>query len=398
MKFIPHDYQKYAISFIEEHPEALLFLDLGLGKTIISLMAIQHLMYDSFEVSRVLVIAPLRVARDTWPSEIQKWDEVNGLRASVMVGTSKERSRAMNADADIYIINRENLKWLVDYLERHKIPWPFDMVVIDELSSFKNWKSQRFKALRRVRPFIKRIIGLTGTPASNGLMDLWAEVGSIDRGKRLGRFIGRYREAFFTPASMNPYTGVVYSYVLRPGADKEIYRHISDITISMAAKDYLHMPEAINVRHDVEMDEREQQVYDELKKELVANVDGQEITAANAAVLSGKLLQMATGTDRVLVPARSRENHGIPEGGRISAKRSENIRGFCRLECRKNPGSTDLSGICRSWSEPSGWRPYPDLVFAGLVAGVVSADKRAAEPPGTEKCGDDSSYCMQGHD
>lgn len=295
MKFKPHGYQAYAIRFIEEHREALLFLDLGLGKTIISLMAIESLMYDSFEVGRVLVVAPLRVARDTWPSEIKKWDEVSGLTASVMVGSSKERALALKADADIYIINRENLKWLVDYLEKNKLPWPFDMVVIDELSSFKNHKSQRFKALRKVRPCISRIIGLTGTPASNGLMDLWAEVGCIDKGERLGRFIGRYRDAFFTPASMNPYTGVVYKYALRPGAEDQIYDRISDITISMKAKDYLHMPDAVNVRHDVEMNSPEHDIYDEMKRELVANVDGEEVTAANAAVLSGKLLQMANG-------------------------------------------------------------------------------------------------------
>ena len=253
------------------------------------------MMYDRFDISKVLVVAPLRVARDTWPDEVKKWDEVSDLRISVMVGISKERSRALKTDADVYVINRENLKWLVDYLERHKIPWPFDTVVIDEISSFKNHKGQRWKSLRRVRPFIKRMIGLTGTPASNGLMDLWAEVGAIDGGQRLGRFIGRYREAYFKPGNMNPYTGVVYNYVLRPGAEEKIYDRISDITISMKAKDYLHMPEAIVVRHDVEMDQDEREIYDELRKDLVTTVDGEDITAANAAVLSGKLLQMANG-------------------------------------------------------------------------------------------------------
>ena len=248
MKFVPHDYQKYAIQFIEEHNIALLFLDLGLGKTACSLMAIEDLKYDRFEISKVLVVAPLRVARDTWPSEVKKWDQVSSLRVSVMLGGCKERIRALKAEADIYIINRENLRWLVEYLERHKTPWPFDTVVIDEISSFKNHKSQRWKALRKVRPFIKRMVGLTGTPASNGLMDLWAEVGAVDGGKRLGRFIGQYRDQYFKPDSLNPYTGVVYSYSLRPGAEVQIYQKISDITISMKTKDYLHMPPAIYVK------------------------------------------------------------------------------------------------------------------------------------------------------
>lgn len=295
MKFIPHDYQKYAIKFIEQHENALLFLDMGLGKTACSLMAIEDLKYDTFDIDKVLVVAPLRVARDTWPAEVKKWDELSNLRVSVMIGGCKERGRALKADADIYIINRENLRWLVEYLERHKIPWPFDTVIIDELSSFKNHKSQRWKALRKVRPFIKRMIGLTGTPASNGLMDLWAEVGVIDGGKRLGRFIGHYRDQYFKPDSLNPYTGVVYNYSLRPGAEEQIYKKISDITISMKAKDYLKMPPAIYVKHEVEMNDDERVIYDGLKKDLVTKVQGKDITASNAAVLSGKLLQMASG-------------------------------------------------------------------------------------------------------
>lgn len=295
MKFIPHEYQKYAINFIEQNENALLFLDLGLGKTAISLMAVEDLKYDTFDVNKVLVVAPLRVARDTWPAEVKKWDELSNLRVSLMIGGCKERGRALKADADVYIINRENLRWLVEYLERHKTPWPFDMVIIDELSSFKNHKSQRWKAMRKVRPFIKRMIGLTGTPASNGLMDLWAEVAVIDGGKRLGRFIGQYREQYFKPDSLNPYTGVVYSYSLRPGAEEQIYKKISDITISMKAKDYLKMPPAIYVKHEVEMSDDERAIYDGLKKDLVTKVQGKDITASNAAVLSGKLLQMASG-------------------------------------------------------------------------------------------------------
>lgn len=295
MKYTPHSYQAYAIEFIKTHLIALLFLDMGLGKTSICLMAIKELMYREFSITKVLVVAPLRVARDTWPAEVRKWEEVSGLRVSVLIGTSKEREAALQKNADIYTINRENLKWLVDYLESHRKKWPFDMVILDELSSFKNAKSLRFKALRRVRPYIKRIVGLTGTPASNGLMDLWAEVAAVDGGKRLGRFIGNYRATYFTPDRMNPYTGIVYSYSLRPGAEEEIYDRISDITISMKAKDYLHMPEAVMVKHEVTMDKSERSVYEKLKEELVTTVKGEEITASNAAVLSGKLLQLASG-------------------------------------------------------------------------------------------------------
>lgn len=295
MKYTPHSYQAYAIEFIKTHLIALLFLDMGLGKTSICLMAIKELMYREFSITKVLVVAPLRVARDTWPAEVRKWEEVSGLRVSVLIGTSKEREAALQRNADIYTINRENLKWLVDYLESHRKKWPFDMVILDELSSFKNAKSLRFKALRRVRPYIKRIVGLTGTPASNGLMDLWAEVAAVDGGKRLGRFIGNYRATYFTPDRMNPYTGIVYSYSLRPGAEEEIYDRISDITISMKAKDYLHMPEAVMVKHEVTMDKSERSVYEKLKEELVTTVKGEEITASNAAVLSGKLLQLASG-------------------------------------------------------------------------------------------------------
>ena len=253
------------------------------------------LMFDRFEVSKVLVIGPLRVCSSVWPQERLKWDGLDFLQMSVIVGSSKQREAAMKVPADVYVVNRENVKWLVDYLEKYHIPWPFDMVVIDELSSFKNHQSQRWKALRKVRPKIKRMVGLTGTPASNGLMDLWAEVYLIDGGQRLGRFIGRYREAFFKPSGMNPYTGVVYNYVPLPGAEEAIYDRISDIAVSMKALDYLDMPEYLPVTHVVEMDGRERKLYEEMKKDLLVTVEGEEIDAANAAALSGKLLQMANG-------------------------------------------------------------------------------------------------------
>lgn len=291
-----HSYQNYCVNFIEEHPEALLILEMGLGKTIISLTAIKDLMHDEFAVQKTLVIAPLRVARDVWPQEKDLWSHTRDLRMSVMIGGCKDRVRALNTDADIYVINRENVRWLADYLERHHTPWPFDCVVIDEISSFKNYKSQRYKALRKVRPFIKRIWGLTGTPASNGLLDLWGEVAIIDQGKRLGRFIGRYREAYFKAGDQNPYTGVVYNYVPLPGAEEAIYQKISDISVSMKAKDFLpDLPQCLTVNHTVEMSPEEKKQYEKMKQELVLTIDGEEIDAANAAVLSGRLLEMANG-------------------------------------------------------------------------------------------------------
>ena len=252
-------------------------------------------MLDELSVSKVLVIAPLRVARDTWLTEIGKWDHLADLDAAVIVGDLKTRTAAVNSSALIYIVNRENVKWLVEYYEKNGLRWDFDCVVIDELSSFKNYQSQRFKWLRKVRPFVKRWIGLTGTPTSNGLMDLWAEIGILDGGERLGRFIGRFRDSYFKPGSMNPSTGVVFSYVPRPGAEEQIYERISDITISMKAVDHLQMPECICVNHEVEMDPRERKLYDQLKRDLIIPTEDGDIDAANAASLSNKLLQMSNG-------------------------------------------------------------------------------------------------------
>lgn len=252
-------------------------------------------MLDTLSVSKVLVIAPLRVARDTWPAEIRKWDHLKELDVSVIVGDVKTRTAAINRPAMVYIINRENTKWLVEYYEKNGRRWDFDCVVIDELSSFKNHQSQRFKWLRKIRPYVKRWIGLTGTPTSNGLMDLWAEIGILDGGERLGRFIGRYREAYFRPGAMNPHTGIVYQYTLRPGAEEQIYRKISDITISMQALDYLQMPECISVSHEVEMSPAEKNVYDLMKSDLIIPLEDGDIDAVNAASLSNKLLQMSNG-------------------------------------------------------------------------------------------------------
>ena len=252
-------------------------------------------MLDSLSVTKTLVIAPLRVARDTWPAEIRKWDHLKELDVSVIVGDVKTRVGAISRPALVYIVNRENTRWLVEFYEKNGWRWDFDCVVIDELSSFKNHQSQRFKWLRKVRPYVKRWIGLTGTPTSNGLMDLWAEIGILDGGERLGRFIGRYREAYFKPGAMNPYTGVVYQYTIRPGAEEQIYRKISDITISMKAMDYLQMPECISIRHEVQMSPAEKNIYDQLKTDLIIPLEDGDIDAANAASLSNKLLQMSNG-------------------------------------------------------------------------------------------------------
>lgn len=288
MKFMPHDYQKYAIEYIKSHPITALFLDMGLGKTVTTLTAIRDLMYDAFEVKRVLVVAPLRVARDTWPDELRKWNHLKELTCSVVVGTVAERRRALQQDADIYIVNRENLAWLY---ENSRLD--FDMVVLDELSSFKNHQSKRFRAMKAMRPKVKRIVGLTGTLTGNGLMDLWAEFRILDMGERLGRYISQYRNLYFKPDKRNGM--VVYSYKPLPGAEEAIYHQISDITMSMKATDYLEMPELVSVAKEVRLSETEKKRYDELKKSLVLELPGGEVTSANAASLTLKLSQMANG-------------------------------------------------------------------------------------------------------
>lgn len=290
MRFIPHAYQQYAIQHIETHKEAALFLDMGLGKTVIALSAIWDLAFDFFEVSKVLVVAPLRVARDTWPAEIEKWEHLKYMTYSVVVGTEEERRQALLKKALVYIINRENVDWLVS---KSGVPFRFDMVVIDELSSFKSHTSKRFKSFLKVRPRIKRIVGLTGTPSGNGLMDLWAEFQLLDMGKRLGRYISHYREAFFEPDKRNQM--MVFSYKPRPGAAKEIYQLIGDMTISMKSLDFLPMPKLIMNEVHVKLSPAERKVYDELRKKMALSIEGKEIDAANAAALSGKLLQMANG-------------------------------------------------------------------------------------------------------
>lgn len=283
-----HDYQNYATNFIEQNDIAAVLLDMGLGKTAITLTALNDLLFDYFTSHKILIIAPLRVARETWPNEIKKWDHLKDLKYSVVVGTEKERMTALYQPADIYIINRENVCWLVENWK-----FDFDTVVVDELSSFKNGKAKRFKSLMKVRPKVKRIVGLTGTPAGNGLMDLWAEFKVLDMGKRLGRFISGYRDEYFLPDKRNGQ--VIFTYKPKDGAEELIYKRINDITISMKAQDHIKMPELVEVEYPVYLNDKERKKYEELKKELVLSLDGGEITIANAATLANKLSQMANG-------------------------------------------------------------------------------------------------------
>ena len=290
MKYAPHNYQSYATSFILKHPISAVLLEMGLGKSVISLTAINDLMLDYFDVSRTLVIAPLRVANSTWPDEIKKWDHLKHLNYSVVIGSEKERLEALKKPAHIYLINRENVDWLIT---KSGISWKFDMVVIDELSSFKSHQAKRFKSLLKVRPKIKRIVGLTGTPSSNGLMDLWAEFRLLDMGERLGRYITYYRQNFFVPDKRNQQ--MIFSYKPKDGAEKKIYSLISDITISMKSKDFLKMPECVMNEVVVSLSDKEQKLCDSLKQDMVLSLEENEIDAINAAALSNKLLQMSNG-------------------------------------------------------------------------------------------------------
>lgn len=287
MQYKPHDYQKFAVDFIETHPEAAVLLECGLGKTSITLTALNDMMFDRFEVHKVLIIAPIRVCRNSWAAEIEKWDHLKGMTYSLVLGSRDQRLAALQQKADLYIINRENVQWLI---ESSGMPFDFDMVVIDELSSFKNHQSKRFRALRKVRPFVKRIIGLTGTPCSNGLMNLWAQFRLLDKGVRLGKRIGQYRDAYFTP-DWNGFT-----YTPRKGAEKEIYGKIADISISMKTTDHLTMPELVMIADKVELDEDAFRIYKDMEQEMCVEFVDEPISAANGGVLCGKLTQLASGT------------------------------------------------------------------------------------------------------
>ncbi|HEO1135757.1 TPA: DEAD/DEAH box helicase [Streptococcus agalactiae] len=291
MKLNLHEYQEITKDFIIRTPYAAVILDMGMGKTATTLSAINELMFDRYEVSKVLVIAPLRVANTVWSDEIEQWKELRHLRYAKIVGTPKQRRAALEKDADIYIVNRENLPWLVEQCSPY---FKWDMVVIDELSSFKSWQSKRFKAFMAMRPYMKRIVGLTGTPSSNGLMDLFAEFKVIDGGERLGRFIGEYRSRYFDEGRRNG--NIVYEYIPMDYAECQIYDKIDDITISMKAMDYLDMPELISTKRLVYLTDKEKSDYKQFKKDYVlADLADGEVTAANAASLSNKLVQMANG-------------------------------------------------------------------------------------------------------
>ncbi|MCY7923984.1 DEAD/DEAH box helicase [Bacillus spizizenii] len=290
MEFKPHQYQEHAIKHIIETEAAGLFLDMGMGKTVSTLTAVSDLLYDYFDVSKVLVIAPLRVAEDTWSRETEKWDHTSHLKVSKVLGPESSRIMALDTKADIYVINRENVEWLVNFYGKE---WPFDMVVIDELSSFKSSKAKRFRALKKVRPFIKRIVGLTGTPAPNSLIDLWPQMYLLDQGERLGKTVTSYREKYFQPDQRN--RTVIYSWKLREGAEEAIHKKVSDICISMQARDWLELPERIDNVVKVRMPDKIKAKYEQLEKDLLLPFLDGDVVADTAAVLSNKLLQLANG-------------------------------------------------------------------------------------------------------
>lgn len=293
MIYNPWDYQRAACEWILSHPKCGLFLEMGLGKTVVTLTAIKTLL-DDFDVSRVLVVAPLRVAATVWAEEAKKWDHLQELRIVKVLGSAEERNAALEQDADIYVINRENLRWLTHREhELHSSHWYFDMIVLDELSSFKNPKAERFKAIKSAAPRTRRIVGLTGTPAPNSLLDLWSQIFILDGGERLGKFVTNFRTKYFYPGRVNG--PVVYDWVLKPGADKKIYEKIGDICMSMTAKDYLQLPKRRDISYPVALNSGAEKAYKTMERDLVLPVADEAITAQNAAVLTGKLLQLSNG-------------------------------------------------------------------------------------------------------
>lgn len=293
MIFKPHGYQSFCIRKIMEIKKLGLFLDMGLGKTVTTLTAIKELKYNRFLVRKILVIAPKKVAEGTWTREKDKWEHTKMLRVSQILGSQAKRIRALNTPADIYIINRENVVWLVDY---YRNSWPFDMVVVDESSSFKSHKAKRFKALSSVGPHISRMVELTGTPSPNGLDDLWAQLYLLDGGERLGKRYTQFRERYFQPDKRGA-DGMVYSYEAKPGTEESILQKISDICISMKAEDYLELPEVTYHQIPVVLDGKAEKAYRELERKMVLELpeDEEEISVTSAAALSNKLLQLANG-------------------------------------------------------------------------------------------------------
>lgn len=290
MNFEPKYYQDFCIKKILGQNNVGLLLDMGMGKTVITLTAIERLIYDYFQANRCLVIAPLRPCIETWPSEISKWDHLSELTVSLCTGSQKDREKALAENSDITIVNRENVPWLV---EHYKTKWPFDMVVIDELSSFKSAKAQRFKALKKVRKYIKRIVGLTGTPAPNGLLDLWPQMFLLDQGESLGKTLTGYRDLYFIPDKRS--ASVIFSYKLKPGAEEQIYSKISDLCISMKTADYLELPERLDVRHEITLSKVAMDKYRQLERDMLLPYEEGDIDAGSAAILTNKLLQVAGG-------------------------------------------------------------------------------------------------------
>ena len=290
MKYEPYAYQEYAENFIIENPGAGLLLDMGMGKTSISLSAVEKLIRDYFELTKILVIAPLEPAKETWPAELRKWEHLEGLTYSLVLGSEKERIAALNRDANIYIINRDNVVWLVNYYKKR---WPFECVIIDELSSFKSAKSQRFRALKKVRPMINRVVGLTGTPSPNGLLDLWSQVYLLDQGASLGKTITGYRDKYFLPDKRNATT--IFSWKPKDGAEEAIYKDIAGCCISMKSAEHLKLPERIFITHDVDLPEEVQEQYVQLEKDMLLPFADGDIDAGSAGILVNKLLQLCGG-------------------------------------------------------------------------------------------------------
>ena len=290
MKFEAKYYQQYCIDKIIEQPELGLLLDMGMGKTAITLTAVERLVYDYFSVRKVLVIAPLKPAIETWPTEVEKWDHLKHITTSLVLGDKESRLKALEKDAELYIVNRENVQWLVNH---YKKKWPFDMVVIDELSSFKSSKAQRFKALKKVRPYIKRIVGLTGTPSPNGLLDLWPQMYLLDAGEALGKTLTSYREKWFVPDKRNATT--IFSWKPKEGAEEEIYKKLESLCISMKTADYLQLPERLDIRHEIETSKATMDLYKKLERDMILPYEDGDIDAGSAAILVNKLLQVAGG-------------------------------------------------------------------------------------------------------
>ena len=292
MEFKPYYYQAFAKQFIIDNAQAGLLLDMGMGKTVISLTAVNELMFDYFAIRKVLIIAPLKPALETWPAELQKWDHLKNLSVSIVIGTAQKRQQALAREADIYIINRENVVWLVDY---YKTKWPFDMVIIDELSSFKSSKAQRFRALKRVRKYITRIVGLTGTPASNGLLDLWPEMYLLDQGKALGKTLTSYRDTYFLPDKRNANT--IFSWKPKPSAEQEIYSRLNSLCVSMKASECLQLPKRLILRREFALSKNGLALYKTLERTTLLPFADGDIDAPTAAVLTSCLLYTSDAAD-----------------------------------------------------------------------------------------------------